>query len=96
LKGDIRDYIVPSKQTRKFGEYCMALVRLKSPSVSLAARALRSIKNEVSKQYIMWEAVHYEITYGIKEISCYTRLFCTDAALCRLTFFFLADLTAGI
>jgi hypothetical protein len=46
----------------------MALVRLKSPSVSLAARTLRSIKNEVSKQYIMWEAVHYEITYGIKEI----------------------------
>jgi len=59
---------VPSKETRKVLEYCMALVRLKSPSVSLAARTLRSIKNEVSKQYIMWEAVHYEITYGIKEI----------------------------
>ncbi len=88
FKGDIRDYIVPSKQTRKFWEYCTGLVSLKSPSVSLAARALPCLKNEVSKQYIMWEAVHHQIMYVIKEISCCTGLFCTEAAFCRLTFFF--------
>ncbi len=79
---------MPSKQTRKFWEYCMGLLSLKSPSVSLAARALPCLKNEFSKQYIMWEAVHYQIMYGIKEISCCTGLFCTEAPLCRLTFLF--------
>jgi hypothetical protein len=67
----------------------MGLLSLKSPFVSLAARAaLPYIQNEVSKQYIMWETVHYQIMYGIKEISACTGLFCTEAALCRLTCFF--------
>jgi hypothetical protein len=66
----------------------MGLLSLKSPCVSLAARALACIKNEDSKEHIMWEAVYYPIMYGIKEISCCTGLFCTEAALCQLAFFF--------